>query len=305
MGLGIRRRINVLTSTFVFAAHRARRRLSAQQCPACGANQWKEVYNSKPNWIEMCTCCGLGVTYPRLASGNQEQLHVDVYSEPAYVQTYLAHYAPYLNHSFRRGLERLQRHALSHSALLDIGCGFGFFLQIARDEGFAVEGIEVACALAQAGQARYGIKIQCGSVDSVSFTKHTWDIATAWDMLEHCAHPVETLTRIKDLLKPGGLVLLRVPNFSFIDTSLPETFRRDYIERVYPLDPGQHAFHFSRKSLGLILARLSFQVVEEWLSVDDEYTPRDFPEYPVLLQQMREYGIACEMNVLCRLESEK
>ena len=81
---------------------------------------------------------------------------------------------------------------------------------------------------------------------------------------------------------------------------LPVDFLDRYIKQIYPLSINQHYYHFSKKSLEMFVSRAGFEVLEWWSSKDDEYTPRDIPDYAELLKKMKQYGVRCEMNILAR-----
>lgn len=288
-----------------FSYHRLIRNMQRIQCPACGSEEYQTVTEQKPFWVEICINCGLGRTFPIRKIDFQEDEHIKLYSKDTYIANYLENYAPYLKNSFKRGLDQLGNYAQPGAMLLDIGCGFGFFLNLAREAGYVVEGIEVSRILAQEGKDRLNITIQPGSILEIK-AKQSFDILTAWDMLEHVIDVDEILRRFWECLKPGGLLLLRVPDFSFMQMDLPVDFLECYIKQVYPLSINQHYYHFSQKSLEKFVTRAGFEVLEWWSSQDDEYTPRDIPDYTELLKKMKQYGIAGEMNLIARRrESEE
>jgi len=242
--------------------------------------------------------------------------------------------APALTHSFKRGIAHIQaattpetrggrkartlgKAAASKGArlpdvgkaaasegerLLDVGCAFGFFLDMARGAGFDVKGIEVSGPLAAQAAARYGLDVEIGALADVREPPGSFDVVTMWDVLEHCADPLDTLKQCAGLLKPSGLFLARVPDFSFCSLGLDQGFVGTYIDQAYPLDLDQHAHHFSRESIRRFLAAAGLVEIDSWPSLSDEYTPKDDPEYRAVLAKMEELGVACEMSFLCRKE---
>jgi 2-polyprenyl-3-methyl-5-hydroxy-6-metoxy-1,4-benzoquinol methylase len=227
--------------------------------------------------------------------------HVTIYSKPNYIETYLNAYAPYLTNSYRRGLEHLTKYKPVGANLLDLGSGFGYFLSIARNYGYTVRGIEATPSLAAKAKDMYDIDIISGDVLDIQVEANHYDIITAWDMLEHCADTVSILNRIAQALRKDGILLIRIPDFSFMQQNLPPAFVQRYLRAIYPLDIHEHVFHFSQISMINLLSRAGFEIIELWQSRDNEYTPRDVPDYNSLLNEMRQHNIACEMNYLCRL----
>ena len=176
---------------------------------ACGSSEYLTVIVQKPFWVELCTNCGLGRTLPLRARDFQENEHDKLYSKSMYITNYLENYAPYLKNSFMRGLDRLGHYVQPDAMLLDVGCGFGYFLSLAREAGYMVEGVDVSRSLAQEGRDHLNINIQEGSILEIE-ARHSFDILTAWDMLEHVIDVDQILRRFWECLKPGGLLLLRV-----------------------------------------------------------------------------------------------
>lgn len=95
--------------------------------------------------------------------------------------------------------------------LLDIGCGSGEFLTLARERGWSVEGVEVSprgAALA----GRRGLKVH-EAVDDLP--SDTYDVVTLWNVIDFFSHPLEQMRQIRRVLAPGGAALVRAPNAVF------------------------------------------------------------------------------------------
>jgi SAM-dependent methyltransferase len=101
--------------------------------------------------------------------------------------------------------------------LVDIGCGAGFCLRAALDLGYS-EAVGIDTDLAQIAAARRrgldAIRVDPG--DDAFYATHAgrFDVATMLDVLEHIprAQQVEALRRTASLLRPGGLLVVQVPN---------------------------------------------------------------------------------------------
>jgi SAM-dependent methyltransferase len=98
-----------------------------------------------------------------------------------------------------------------HPAVLDIGCGSGFFLQAAMKDGATVQGVEID-PRAVARCERFGVPVIQGSIFDVGVPAGSWDLITLWDVLEHLDNPLEALRMASRELAPGGVMVVRGRN---------------------------------------------------------------------------------------------
>lgn len=94
---------------------------------------------------------------------------------------------------------------------LDVGCGSGGALGVAKALGWKVTGIEVDEAAA-AKARRYTHEIHVGDVLTAPYASAAFDVVTASHVLEHLPDPVATIRRMLDWLAPDGLLIVEVPN---------------------------------------------------------------------------------------------
>jgi 2-polyprenyl-3-methyl-5-hydroxy-6-metoxy-1,4-benzoquinol methylase len=148
---------------------------------------------------------------------------------------------------------------LERRRLLDIGCGPGFFLKTAQQRGWRVMGIEPS-RQAAAHARELGVQVVEGffNADSAK-TLGRFDVAHLNNVLEHVPNPVEVLSRARDLLEPGGLLCLNVPN----DFSSFQTAARHALDLAeWWVAPPHHLNYFDFDSVTALLTRLGFEVSE-------------------------------------------
>jgi SAM-dependent methyltransferase len=101
--------------------------------------------------------------------------------------------------------------------LLDVGCGLGYYVKDALDEGFDAHGIEISKpALLKALPGVSG-KLQYGSITEIPFDNEQFDAVICFDVIEHIK-PSDTEQAIHELyrvLKPGGFLILTTPSMHF------------------------------------------------------------------------------------------
>jgi len=112
----------------------------------------------------------------------------------------------------------LDRARVEEDTVLDVGAGTGYFLEALRNKGykggnlFGVEVSEEAVKSAIENQRVKEENIYCGDITAVPENKkHTFDVVTAFDLFEHVYNPIQFIDDVKDLLKPGGRLIMNVP----------------------------------------------------------------------------------------------
>jgi SAM-dependent methyltransferase len=138
--------------------------------------------------------------------------------------------------------------------LLDVSCGKGRFLDSARRAGWTVVGVDPVFGQVAAARARYGVPVCVAGATSLPFEAGTFDVATAWHCLEHSESPLGMLGEVARVLKPGGLLVVEVPNSASWQARIGEA-------GWFHLDVPRHLFHFSPRSLSYALAEVGLDPV--------------------------------------------
>lgn len=134
--------------------------------------------------------------------------------------------------------------------LLDVGCGDGGFLRLARALGHDASGIEFDAAAAALAQG-HGFEVFVGGVELAPITPHSIDQITLSHVIEHLYDPVAMLRRMRAWLKPGGRIWLQTPN---IDSAGAHAFGANW----RGLEPPRHLVMFNAASLRFALERAGF-----------------------------------------------
>jgi SAM-dependent methyltransferase len=123
--------------------------------------------------------------------------------------------------------------------LLDVGCGTGTFLDTMRSHGWQVQGVELNAEAALYSQERLGLDVFAGSLDESSFGENVFDVITLWDVLEHLPSPQTALDTFSRILRPDGLLVIRMPNAGSLDAWLfgPYWAGWDLPRHYYVFDP--------------------------------------------------------------------
>src|SRR5450432_29291 len=138
--------------------------------------------------------------------------------------------------------------------ILDIGCSNGIYLARLRQLGWDVYGIEFDDEAAAQARRLLGGVVPTGTAERVlpTFEASTFDVVSMWHVLEHVSNPALVLKEVHRILKPGGTLLLEMPNFRSI-------YRRLLGSSWFPLEYPYHLFHFTPASLRRVLERSGFK----------------------------------------------
>lgn len=180
--------------------------------------------------IGRCGRCGLYQQHPMPST---EEL--EIYYSHNYRQDYKAAFEPAIKYVVRAGkvaLERLKWIGSSvkvspGSRLLDVGAGGGEFVYCASQLGYDAQGIEPNLGYSEFAKDQYGVDIETamlGDLHPASF-----DMVTMFHVLEHMAEPREVSRRIHTTLRPGGLLVVEVPNILQFDASPHNIFFKAHL----------------------------------------------------------------------------
>lgn len=138
--------------------------------------------------------------------------------------------------------------------LLDVGCGTGTFLDGMRSAGWQVVGVEPIESAAEYARRRLRLDVS-PDLEAIPHPACSFDVITLWDVLEHVPYPARTLRDAHRLLKPGGWLVLSVPN--------PASYARFLFGRHWSgWDVPRHIHVFNAASLTRYVAAAGFQIRE-------------------------------------------
>ena len=151
------------------------------------------------------------------------------------------------------GLKMIRRRRMPPvpgGSVLDIGCGRGLYLIALRKMGWKVSGIEIDADSAKCAREQYGLSVRTGPAEEAlgEFADKQFDVVTMWHVLEHLFDPSGVLSEVHRILKPGGILMLEVPNFDSFASSL-------FGKHWFTLEVPRHLYHFTPQTLSAMLAK--------------------------------------------------
>jgi SAM-dependent methyltransferase len=227
-------------------------------CALCGSPESRRLWRKNDINIVACRHCGLIFADVEPASRELEA----IYTEEFFTDTANGQWTEGLGHldpdsgklvSWRQELDRIE--ALTpRGRLLDVGCGPGFFLQLAQQRGWQAEGIDISYFASKWGREHLGVRIRLGELAGFDAEPGSFAVVTMWDVIEHTVDPLAQLEQAWSLLEPGGLLALSTGDVG-------SWFARLCGWRWRMLSPPMHLFYFSVQTLTRLLERAGFRVM--------------------------------------------
>lgn len=216
-------------------------------CPVCNGTVFTQVvecvdYTVSKDKFKIVKCtCGFRFTNPR-----PEEAEAGKYYQS---EDYISHsntskglvnrlYQVARKYTLKRKLSLVQKvSAKQNGELLDLGCGTGEFLNTCKQSGWKVQGIEPSPDARDFATRQYGLTIhEVNKWDQ--FVDNTFDVVSAWHVLEHVYQLKETAMQVSRILKPGGTFVVALPNCSSADAEFYKEFWAAY-------DVPRHIWHFT------------------------------------------------------------
>ncbi len=231
-------------------------------CPLCEKAEFEPIYLARDRHygitgifkIVRCTGCSLMFLNPMCSDEELSAL-------------YPADYYAYQNNFSRKLWKEIVKSLLwfrvgtrdpqfdSPGRMLDLGCGSGWFLRQMREKGWDVYGVEINSAAAQLGRVQAGLKIHAGTLQQARFPPDFFDYVRANHSFEHITCPAQTLREIRRIMRPGGRLLIGVPNVASLNA-------RVFKQYWWYLGAPVHPFTYSVKTLSHFLQKYRFEVLK-------------------------------------------
>jgi len=226
-------------------------------CPACEVKTADLLFEQEvPGLVKArlvrCRGCGMGYLDPQPDPGE-----IAPYYEKEYYggsgAKFVASVERLRARVARRRARRLAGGLPPGARVLDVGCGDGRLLAAFAALGYRAVGTERAGRYPRGLSSLSGVEIRPGDLTEAALGEGQFDLCIYWHVLEHLHDPRATLARARGVLKPGGRLVIAVPNLDSLQArwSGPAWFH---------LDIPRHLYHFTPKSLAKLLLRSGFNL---------------------------------------------
>jgi len=224
-----------------------------EECPVCGSADRTFFLHRYGLDVYTCAECGHGYLAPRptfAAASNlyaQDRTATKIYTSPMQVEIDEA--------KSLYGLEVVRQAGVpAGGKILDFGCGSGTFLKIAHREGWErCVGIDPNPTYGDRDTGEDGVQFLNSTFEALEPAKlgANYDAITMWNVLEHLYDLEGILSSLRQILKPGGLLLVLVPNLKSLASQV--------IRERSATFSWKHPHHFTPQSLTRVMANCGFE----------------------------------------------
>lgn len=242
------------------------------QCPICNHDEFNDSLVCKDYTVShddfhlsKCKSCGFLFTNPR---PEPHQLGIYYKSED-----YISHsntskglvnkiYLLVRNYTLSKKFNLVNKFA-QPKKLLDIGCATGMFLNVSKNRGVEVVGVEPDQQAREFAKTTFAIDVF--DENSLSqFEDNTFDAITMWHVLEHVPNLNQRIEEIKRLVKPGAFIFIAVPNSASYDAEL-------YQEHWAAYDVPRHLYHFTNATIQKLISKHQLKLIKKVPMVFDSF----------------------------------
>jgi 2-polyprenyl-3-methyl-5-hydroxy-6-metoxy-1,4-benzoquinol methylase len=200
--------------------------------------------------VVRCVTCGLSQTAPAPTPKELDRYYPQGYHHAA--RRYRLGLDRTLSLVQGSRVRRIAKLAGGPGRVLDIGCGPGWLLERMRGLGWQVRGTERSSDAARHAREVLHLDVRAQDLDEVAAEGVTYDAVVLWHVAEHLHTPGDALRRIAGLLRPGGVLVVAVPNFASPEARLGRN-------RWFHLDVPRHLSHFTPATLTSMLVEAGFR----------------------------------------------
>ena len=256
----------VVAAISIRLANRRHAYRAARRCPVCFSNEVWTCAQIPANVVRACRRCKC--RYLNQFADEEGTIPVRRILRPHAAPAspaYEAHSAPARERTSERRMKWVRRQLPSRARILEVGVRDGNFGALAAQD-YEYVGIDPASAAARHSRAR-GLEVYCASLSSFVNVGPAFDAITLFHVFENMADPHDSLARIKDLVKPGGVLFLSTFDTEGLIYLFSGSQRMAQNFRT-------HLILYSRSALIELLEHSGFEIID--IGPDFEYRDHKF-----------------------------
>lgn len=221
------------------------------RCAACDSSSNEPIFGG----LLRCRHCGHAFAPPEASDEELAAIYSEKYFAGEEYHDYLAD-KDVAQRNFRARLSVLKSfmNPARHRRLFEVGCAYGFFLEVARESFDSVEGIDVSAAAVNHAKDNLDLDAVCADLLQYDLGGREFDVACMWDTIEHLARPDLYVAKLAEHMRTGALIAVTTGDFASLNARVRRTKWR-------LMHPPSHAHYFSIASMSTMLDRFGFDTV--------------------------------------------
>jgi 2-polyprenyl-3-methyl-5-hydroxy-6-metoxy-1,4-benzoquinol methylase len=225
----------------------------------CNGNGLSFVHNlrdDKEHWAARCNVCGHIQITPLPTVDEDERYYKEIESHRRFIPKSEMDDLLMMKKYEILGIKQvdlIKKILTKDKTILEIGSGYGWFVEKMRADGYLVEGIELNDEKCSLANKRAKIQLQNINIlrDDISYNIGKFDAICMFQVFEHILNPVMFLQKIREFVKEGGVIIIEVPNFN----AYIKRCSKEYNDFQY-LRP--HCSYFTPETLTMVLNMANF-----------------------------------------------
>ncbi len=262
-------------------------------CVLCNSNESRLIFEEGQIAIVECKSCGLAYNNPRICEekelkkvydekyfGGKDFSFSDIIVESwAGNSNYISSFyekKEEITQNFLKILNEIERYKKEKGRFLELGCAYGFFLDVVRNRGWEAHGVEISNDSANYARQELKLDVKIGTLEEANYPDEYFDVIFLSDVLEHLPNPIEILKEINRILKPDGILRMLVPNDLYCLSVWIKKIIRGTKYRKPSVLPPIHLYFFSKDTLQKALKKTGFDILKIKFTV---YSCPDYKNY--------------------------
>lgn len=216
------------------------------KCLLCNSDKLQKLEKYDKDYLVKCSDCAF-VFAERVPTLEELIAHYDTYGRNDYL-------SPITIKRYHEILDFLESYRKTNN-LIDVGCGIGHFLSVAKQRGWNVYGTEFTDEAIEICESK-GIIMNQGVLDSRNYESIEFDVVVSFEVIEHINNPQTEVANFNKILRTGGCAYLTTPNFNSLSRYI---LKEKWSVIEYP----EHLCYYTPKSLNSIFERNGFS--KKWI----------------------------------------
>ena len=222
-------------------------------CSYCGSRNYETIVTGPIVPIIKCTNCGLMRQGWVSESIKRSQMFIEYAGGVDRFERQKAEKESAQISDFLRIANRLELLLPKKGRILEIGCAMGTTLNGFREKGWQVLGVEPDKWSADIAKDRYDLDVITVPFQDAGLAKESFDAVLLLHVIEHVCNPLKALSDIRDLIRPGGYLVLETPRYDTLTFYMMRGRERSVIP--------DHLHYFTRKSMLAMCGTAGFEAI--------------------------------------------